>query len=50
MAEAEARLTTALDNLRHAQGLGSDDVEAARLLEKSARFLRSSIESELDGS
>ena len=50
MAEAEARLTTALDNLKHAQGLSVEDVEAARLLEKSARFLRSSIESELGGS
>ena len=49
MAEAESRLSTALDNLRHAQGLNHEDVEAAKSLEKSARYLRSSIESEVEG-
>ncbi|MEA5126453.1 ParB N-terminal domain-containing protein [Xanthomonas floridensis] len=47
MAEAESRLSTALENLRHASGLNMQDLEKAQGLEKSARYLRSSIDSEV---
>lgn len=47
MLEAEARLSTALDTLKHAQGINVEDSERAQAIEKAARYLRSSIEIEL---
>lgn len=45
--EAEKRLSTALDNLRHATNLNRDDVERALTVEKVARHLRTSIEADV---
>lgn len=47
LADAERRLSTAQENLKHVNDLTPDDAERATTVEKVARYLRTSIEAEI---
>lgn len=49
IAEADRKISAALDALRHASGLAEEDLRKATALEKAARHLRASVEDDVRG-